>query len=55
MVGKVFIVDVKIRAMLEMRAKRYSHHHCLLKSKPGIIIASLVENAKNSIVFTLFQ
>jgi hypothetical protein len=55
MVGKVLIVDVKIKAELEIKATMYSHHHCFSNIKPGIIIASFVEKEKNSIVFTLFQ
>jgi hypothetical protein len=55
MVGRVFTVDVQIKAKLEARAKIYSHHHCLPNSSPGNIIIILVINAKNSIELGLFQ
>jgi hypothetical protein len=55
MVGRVFIVDVRIRAELEIKAKTYSHHHCFSNISPGIMIASFVEKERNSIVFILVQ
>jgi hypothetical protein len=54
-VGMVLIVDVKIRAMLEASAKRYIHHHCLSKIRPGTIIEILVMKAQASMVFTFVQ
>jgi hypothetical protein len=54
-VGKVLTVDVKIKAKLESNAKIYNHQNCIPNNKPGKIIISFVENAKNSIVFVLFQ
>ena len=55
MVGKVFIVEVKIKAKLEAKANTNNHHHCLPNKRPGNIIASFVENAQNSIMLVLFQ
>jgi hypothetical protein len=55
MVGKVFIVEVKISAKLEAKANINNHHHCLPNKRPGKIIANLVEKAKNSIILVLFQ
>ena len=54
-VGRVFIVEVNIKAVLEAKAKRYNHHHCFPNKRPGIIITNLVENAQNSIILVLFQ
>lgn len=54
-VGSVFTVDVQIKDRLETKAKTKSHHTCTPKINPGKIIKSLVENAKNSTVFALFQ
>ena len=53
--GRVFFVEDHTKAKLEIRAKTYSHHHCLLSNSPGKIIQSLVMKAKNSTVFGLFQ
>ena len=36
-------------------AKIYNHQTCIPNNNPGKIIISFVENAKNSIVFVLFQ
>jgi hypothetical protein len=55
MVGRVFIVEVKIKAKLDAKANTNSHHHCLPNKRPGKIIANLVEKAQNSIVLVLFQ
>jgi hypothetical protein len=54
-VGRVLMVDVRIKDKLEIKANIYSHHHCLPSKRPGIIISNLVEKAKNSIVFTVLQ
>jgi hypothetical protein len=54
-VGSVFTVDVHINARLDTNAKIYSHHHCIPKRRPGIIIVALVINDINSIKLTLFQ
>jgi len=54
-VGNVLIVEVTINAMLEIKAKMNSHHHCLPKSNPGKIMLIFVPNEIASIVFTLFQ
>lgn len=54
-VGRVFSVEVHIRAKLDSIANKYSHHHCMPNKRPGNIIAILVIKAKNSIVFSLFQ
>ena len=54
-VGMVLIVDVIIKARLDARAKRYIHHHCLSKIRPGTIIEILVIKAQASIAFTLVQ
>lgn len=54
-VGSVFMVDVKMRARLENKANRYSHHHCFPNSKPGKMIAILVENAHASTTLTRVQ
>ena len=54
-VGRVLIVDVIIKAILDARAKRYNHHHCLPKIRPGKIIEILVINAQASIAFTFVQ
>lgn len=55
MVGRVFTVDVHIKAKLEARANIYSHHHCLPNNKPGKMIEIFVINAQNSIELALFQ
>jgi hypothetical protein len=55
MVGSVLIVDVTISAVLENRAKIYSHQNWTPKSNPGNIIAIFVPKDKASIVLTLFQ
>lgn len=49
------MVDVSISAMLESKAKMYSHHHCLPNSNPGKIMHIFVANAQASTAFTLFQ
>jgi hypothetical protein len=54
-VGRVFIVEDHIKAILETKANIYSHHHCFPNNNPGKIIQSFVINAKNSTVFALFQ
>jgi hypothetical protein len=54
-VGSVLIVDVRIKATLDAKANINNHQNCLPNRSPGNIIASLVENAQNSIMFTLFQ
>jgi hypothetical protein len=54
-VGKVFTVDVHIKAKLEARANMYNHHHCLPNNKPGKMIEIFVINAQNSIELGLFQ
>ena len=54
-VGMVLIVDVTIKAMLDARAKRYNHHHCFPKMRPGKMIEILVIKAQASIMFTFVQ
>lgn len=54
-VGMVLIVDVIIKARLDARANKYSHHHCFSNIRPGKIIEILVINAQASIVFTFVQ
>jgi len=54
-VGSVFLVDVQIKAALEMIAKIYNHHHCLPKRRPGKIIAIFVAKPQASTVLTRFQ
>jgi len=54
-VGRVLMVDVIIKARLDARAKRYIHHHCLSKMRPGTIIEILVMKAQASMAFTLVQ
>jgi len=54
-VGIVLIVDVPIKAMLDARAKRYIHHHCLSKMRPGTMIETLVIKAQASMMFTFVQ
>jgi len=54
-VGRVFLVDVQIREMLEIMANTYSHHHCLSKRRPGKIIEILVANPHASTEFTESQ
>jgi hypothetical protein len=54
-VGRVLIVDVIIKAMLDARAKRYIHHHCLSKIRPGTMIEILVIKAQASMMFTFVQ
>jgi hypothetical protein len=54
-VGRVFTVEVHIKAMLEHKANTYSHHHCFPNIKPGKMIVILVIKAKNSMEFGLFQ
>jgi hypothetical protein len=53
--GSVFLLEDQIKAIEDISAKMYSHHHCLFKRRPGKIITTFVIKAKNSIVFTLFQ
>jgi hypothetical protein len=54
-VGRVFFVDVQIRATLEMMAKMYSHQNCLPSKRPGKMIAILVEKPQASTMFTRVQ
>jgi len=54
-VGIVLIVDVIIKARLDARAKRYNHHHCLSKIRPGKMIEILVIKAQASMMFTFVQ
>ena len=54
-VGSVFLVDVQIRAMLELIAKIYNHQSCLPKRRPGNMIAIFVANPTASTVLTLVQ
>ena len=54
-VGKVFTVDDQIKDTLDNKAKMYSHQNCFPNIKPGNIIINLTINAKNSMVFALFQ
>ena len=54
-VGRVFLVDVQIRATLETIAKIYNHQNCLPKRSPGKMIAILVANPQASTVLTLVQ
>lgn len=54
-VGSVFTVDDHIKAKLETNANIYSHQNCTPNINPGNIIISFVENAQNSIMFTLVQ
>jgi hypothetical protein len=54
-VGSVFLVDVQIKAMLEMMAKMYNHQSCLPNRRPGKIIAILVEKPQASTLLTLVQ
>ena len=54
-VGIVLIVEVIIKARLDARAKRYIHHHCLSKIRPGTMIEIFVMKAQASIMFTFVQ
>lgn len=54
-VGSVLRVEVQIRATLEMIANIYNHQSCLPNSKPGKIIAILVEKPNASTVLTFVQ
>ena len=54
-VGMVLIVDVIIKARLDASAKRYIHHHCLSKIRPGTMIEILVIQAQASMMFTFVQ
>jgi hypothetical protein len=48
-------VEVKIKAILETKAKMYNHHHCFPNNSPGIMMLNFVEKAQNSIAFTFVQ
>lgn len=54
-VGIVFTVDDQIRPTLEIKAKTYSHHISMPKSRPGIIITAFITKEINSIVFAFVQ
>jgi len=54
-VGIVLIVEVMIKARLDTSAKRYIHHHCLSKIRPGTMIEIFVIKAQASIMFTFVQ
>jgi hypothetical protein len=55
MVGRVFLVEVQIRLILEIMAKIYNHHHCLSKRRPGKMIAIFVAKPQASTELTLVQ
>lgn len=54
-VGKVLMVDVRTSVKLDTDANIYNHQNWTPNSRPGKIITSFVENAKNSIILVLFQ
>jgi len=54
-VGSVLMVDVNMRQVLDARANRYSHHHCLPNRRPGKMMAIFVPNAQASMVLTRVQ
>jgi len=55
MVGRVFFVDVQIKAKLEIIAKIYNHQNCFPNKRPGKMIAIFVENPQASTVLTFVQ
>jgi predicted ATP-dependent Lon-type protease len=54
-VGGVLTVEDQIKAILEIIANMYNHHHCLPNSSPGNIIAILVAKPQASTVLTFVQ
>jgi hypothetical protein len=54
-VGRVFFVEVQIKATLEIMAKMYNHQNCLPRRRPGKIIAIFVAKPQASTELTLVQ